>query len=107
MSSEDHYLLFGDGSWPAESVAKVLPEDAPVCVWIDGKGWVLPGRGKLKQNIDISKAASHKAAQNCLLENSPVAIIGFEDAEKAQKISDALKSKCSEIKILRVGTRGS
>lgn len=105
-------MIFGDQSWPAESLGKFFSTDADqaVSVCIEGKGWVL-------NKSLVSKNATHaqssvEAAENLkpLKEEGSqeeVAIVGFSDTDLAQKVVEALKAKRSDIKILQVGSRGS
>lgn len=107
-------MIFGDHSWPAESLGKFYSNeaDSPVSVWIDGRGWVLNKSLVSKNKFNAESAL--EAAENLKTKNSDepssqedVAIIGFEDKELAQKVVEALKAKRSNIKILQVGSRDS
>ena len=109
VTKTSQYLIFGDQSWPVESLAQSLPEDTDVTVWIDGRGWVHNHqKGEARQHHKNRQTLSAmKAAQVAeMTEEQTVAIVGFEDPETSKKVAQALKIKNSSIKILQVGNRG-
>jgi len=114
VAKPSRVMIFGDHSWPAESLGKFFSDesDQPVSVWIDGRGWVrnksLVAKNKSQAESALEAAENLKAKpENTVNSAEEVAIIGFEDQELAQKVVDALKAKRSDIKILQVGSRGS
>ncbi len=114
MVKPSRVMIFGDHSWPAESLGKFYSDDSdrPVSVWIDGRGWVrnksLVSKNKFNADTAIEAAENLKPqAEDSDQVLEDVAIIGFEDQELAQKVVEALRAKRSDIKILQVGSRGS
>ncbi|MBS1985437.1 MAG: DHH family phosphoesterase [Bdellovibrionales bacterium] len=106
MVRKSHFFIFGDQSWPVESLAKTLPPDIAVSTWVEGKGWL--GASQNRQSPQIKAIL---AAQHCELpENAAhdaVAIVGFQSPEMSRKIADCLRERRADIKVLEVGSRGS
>ena len=112
MTKSSRVLIFGDPSWPAESLGKFFSDEGeqPVSVWVDGRGWVL--NKSLASRAKVPTGTPLEAAENVRFDDmeasqEPVAIIGFADSETSQKVVDALRAKRSNIKILQVGSRGT
>lgn len=85
-----------------ESLAKALPDDTAVSVWVEHKGWV-----NSKTQVNGVKATALQAAEKCkisaaMAEHS-VAIVGFQDPAVSKLVANALKNHNSGIKILQVG----
>lgn len=105
-------MIFGDSSWPAESLGKFFQGDMDqsVSICIDGKGWI-QNRGVLSRGSEASLSAL-SSVENLNIEDSEdsqqhLAIVGFADSELSQKIIEALRAKRQNIKILQVGSRGT
>lgn len=103
-------MIFGDASWPAESLGKFFQGDSEqaVSVCIEGKGWI-QNKGLLARGAEFSDSTLN-SIENLQIEesesiNQPLAIVGIADKELSQKIVDALKAKRQNIKILQVGSR--
>jgi nanoRNase/pAp phosphatase (c-di-AMP/oligoRNAs hydrolase) len=113
VAKSSRVLIFGDPSWPAESLGKFFSDDneQPVSVWVDGRGWVLNksavGRTKFVSTDTALSAAESLRFDDLEASQEPVAIIGFADSEISQQVVDALRSKRSNIKILQVGSKGT
>lgn len=111
MGKRSQVFIFGDQSWPVESLAKSLPPEIDVEAWVDGRGWVLPEPDSSAiQSIKpraqpVSRAV--QAVQVCDLDSGgdAVAIVGFSRAEISQKVVESLRSRRGDIKILEVGAR--
>ena len=117
-------MIFGDQSWPVESLAKTLPAKSEVSVWIEGRGWILgeaPSLARLSETRQTVKArstflsnAASAAATFLLSESSDddgssesYAIVGFQNPSVSQKVVEALKAHKKPFKILHVGAKGS
>ncbi len=112
MARTSRFLIFGDQSWPAESLGKFFSDenDAGVSVWIDGRGWVQNGRREQSASSRKNENANPLAAIEGINlgdgdASGVVAIVGFQNTDSAQAVVDSLKSKNSDIKILQVGSR--
>lgn len=108
MEKSTKYLVFGDQSWPAESLKSILKDRGTLSIWIDGKGWVFPSKS-VEQDKGRKKTSSIKAAEKCKIpdpeKKNTIAIVGFENPESAEGVVSTLRSRSSEMKILRVGTK--
>lgn len=102
VNKSSQFFIFGDQSWPVESLAKALPEDTPVSVWVDGKGWM-----NSKRRLNGNKLTAATAAENCVFKGTTgaVAIVGFQDPQTSQKVAHVLRGKNAGIKILQVGSK--
>ena len=116
MAKTSRFLIFGDQSWPAESLGKFISsENDPggVSLWIDGRGWIQHNKKDLGNLTKKSESHVNPIAAIAGIHFSEavtddmVAIVGFQDSESAQAVVDSLKSKSSGIKILQVGSRES
>lgn len=111
------FIVFGDASWPVESLTKVLP-GKKLWVWIEGRGWLSgpPERsprqqikGRATVDFQIGNAAlAALAVEECReglasLRNAPVAIVGFENAETSKRVIEALRGLSGNIRILEMG----
>ena len=119
MSKPQRFFVFGDQSWPVESLIKTLPRsDQEVSVWIDGRGWLtreaktprqslrvrIPSNSQaFVENPDVLEAIEFMPSAKEL--GDAVAIVGFKDPEASQRVVEALKDKNPEMKILKVGER--
>lgn len=107
MNKTARYFIFGDKSWPVESVARSLTHNTLVSVWVDGKGWLLKesarpySTGHALTSPKVCGAADSVAALDIKPES--VAIVGFEDPHTSEEVTKALKAKNASIKILEVG----
>jgi len=105
-------MIFGDASWPAESLGEFFQGDVDqsVSVFIEGKGWV-QNKGIIARGALTTDSALHSAENLAIDETDesvqPLAIVGFADTELSQKIVEALRAKRKNIKILQVGSRGT
>jgi nanoRNase/pAp phosphatase (c-di-AMP/oligoRNAs hydrolase) len=109
-------MIFGDPSWPAESLGKFFAAEAesPVSVWIEGRGWVLSKhvdskRARMSLNSP-AKALEHfdwDEAQDVDGKADTIAIVGLSDTDKSNQLLEGLRLKKADIKILQVGARGS
>lgn len=112
VAKSSRVLIFGDPSWPAESLGKFFSAEGeqPVSVWVDGRGWILnkslASRTKLPSDTAL-EAAENLRFDDLEASHEPVAIIGFADSDMSQQVVEALRAKRSNIKILQVGARGS
>ena len=107
MAKNSQFVIFGDQSWPVESLAKALPRKSEVSIWIDGRGWV---KQSGTQNIKEKTCGSAvKALEDFTWDGKDVgeavAIVGFQDPVLSQKIVDKLKSQQTRFKILHVGSK--
>ncbi len=112
-----NFFIFGDQSWPVESLLRSLPEPFRVAAWIDGKGWtgadqlVSPNVGVTQsvrsRQLPMSRALN--AAESAVLpagaSEESVAIIGFSDPDISQSVANRLREKHSDIRILEIGSR--
>lgn len=115
MNKTACYFIFGDKSWPVESVARSLTNSTLVSAWIDGKGWLFKdsldpyGAPRQSQSIaaDFEDAENPTQAVQSIasfdIKPESVAIVGFEDPKTAEEVTSALKAKSAHIKILEVG----
>lgn len=115
LAKRSQFYIFGDQSWPVESLADTLPTESAVTAWIDGKGWIsnppvtslIPSTIKSRQ-LPVTRALN--AAQNLPEhfgdeEDETVAIVGFEDQDVSRKVVEYLRTRGKGMKILEVGSR--
>ncbi len=106
MSRNPQVFVFGDRSWPAESIVKALPADALVSLWLDGQGWTRSTFTKKKQSLKAEDAAREIKISSSSTVSQSIAIVGFEDYQTSQRVVEVLREQHDSIKILELGSRG-
>jgi nanoRNase/pAp phosphatase (c-di-AMP/oligoRNAs hydrolase) len=98
MTRPENILVFGDETWPVDSLVKSLPSDSKISVWIEGRGWMLPARV-------MKSASSHKLSGGLegLKDKDPaVAIVGLSNAARTQELVGELLSQRHDLRILQL-----
>jgi len=115
--SKTHFVIFGDQSWPVDSLVKILPEQSDISVFIEGEGWVTQSFSKKirhpnKKNQEkgdakkLLKGFAYFEDRAVNKELCPfIAIVGIENSLLRNKLLEKIKHSALSLKVLELGSR--
>jgi accessory colonization factor AcfC len=88
MFRPKNIFVFGDNSWPVDSLIQVLPKNTEVTAWIEGQGWVrsspkISQKVILKTALKLDEAIEEFSTWQSV--EDPLAIVGLNDPDKNKK----------------------
>jgi hypothetical protein len=105
MFRPKNIFVFGDNSWPVDSLIQVLPKNTEVTAWIEGQGWVrsspkISQKVILKTALKLDEAIEEFSTWQSV--EDPLAIVGLNDPDKNKELVEALASQQTDLKILQL-----